>query len=171
MARAFKYRASGILSRNRMASGHGAGTIAPRSSVRTLRLFSSTGTRPRLGAAGPGVDCPLSRSGRPRRLANRAPMAAVSPTSSGPGHGAASPRRASMPIWIFCSTLRSTWRLVLKATALSAVGRWPARFGNGRPPTSHRFPASLLILMKIIRSHGLARGRCCAAVAGQQAYG
>jgi hypothetical protein len=104
-------------------------------------------------------------------LASRAPTAAASPGSSGPGRGAAPHRRASMQIWTLCSTPRSTLRLVPRATALSAAGRCSAMSGNGRPPTSRHFPALLPTLMKIIHGRGSVRGRCCAAGAGRQAFG
>ncbi len=158
-------------SRNRMASGRGAATIAPRSSLRTLRLSSSIGTRPRLGAALPGADCRPRWSGRRRRLASRALTAVASPGQSGPGRGAAPHRRASMQIWILCSTLRSTLRLVPRATAPSAAGRWSAMSGNGRPRTSLHSPALPPILMKTIQSRGSVHARCCAAGAGRRAQG
>src|SRR6516162_5960302 len=65
--------------RNRMAFGPGADMIAPKSSLQIPRLFSSTGTRPRPGAAGPGADCRPRWSGRQLRLANQAPTAIASP--------------------------------------------------------------------------------------------
>ena len=104
-------------------------------------------------------------------MASRAPTAAASPGSSGPGRGAAPHRRASMQIWTLCSTPRSTLRLVPRATALSAAGRCSAMSGNGRPPTSRHFPALLPTLMKTIHGRGSVRGRCCAAGAGRQAFG
>ena len=44
-------------------------------------------------------------------------------------------------------------------------------FGNGPPPTSHRFPDLPLTPTRIIRSHGLEDGKCCAAGAGRRAHG
>jgi len=62
-------------------------------------------------------------------------------------------------------------RLLLKAIAPSAAGRWSAMSGNGPPPTSRHFPALAPIRTKTIPSRGSVRGRCCAAGAGRRVNG
>jgi hypothetical protein len=163
-------RAPPLALRGRQRQRHGGFRDTDINSSAASRIEPPVNLRQiKVGAALPGADCRPRRSGRRRRLASRAPTAATSPGSSGPGRGAAPHRRASMQIWTLCSTPRSTLRLVPRATAPSAAGRWSVMSGNGRPPTSRHFPALLPTLMKTIHGRGSVRGRCCAAGAGRQA--
>src|SRR5262245_19028878 len=75
-----------------------------------------------------------------------------------------------MPISTLASTLRLMLPLALPATAPSVAGKWLATFGNGRPPTLHRFPDLVPTPMKTIRSHRLDGERSCGADAGRPAH-